>query len=70
MLGRIIEADYTNDEVLAELINIHPAEAGFYINLADDFLSREQTAKALFLYCLAMLADPELPLAKLKLAEI
>lgn len=70
LLEKIIQADNANDEILSQLINLHPVETAFYINLANDLLSGGQTSKALFLYRLATLADPELPIAKLKLADI
>lgn len=70
LLEKIIRADFTNDAVLSQLINLHPVEADFYINLADDFLDGGQTAKAFLLYRLAMLSEPELPTAKLKLADV
>lgn len=70
LLEKIIQTDLTNDAILSQLINLHPVEADFYINLADDLLKSGQTNKAFLLYRLAMLADPELPSAKLKLADI
>jgi tetratricopeptide (TPR) repeat protein len=70
LLGKIIQTDYTNDAVLSQLINLHPVEADFYINLANELLTDGQTAKALLLYRFAMLAEPELPLAKIKIAGI
>lgn len=70
LLEKIIRTDLTNDSILSQLINLHPVEADYYINLADDILKSGQTNKAFLLYRLAMLADPELPSAKLKLADI
>ena len=70
LLEKIIRIENANDEILSQLINLHPVEVEFYINLANDLLKGGQTSKALFLYRLATLAEPELPLAKLKLADI
>ena len=70
LLEKIIRTDLTNDAILSQLINSHPVEAEFYISLADDLLKSGQTNKAFLLYRLAMLANPELPSAKLKLAGI
>lgn len=70
LLKKIIQTDYTNDAVLAQLVNLHPIEAGFYLNLGDEFLTQGKTNKAFLLYRLAVLADTELPLPKLKSANI
>lgn len=70
LLKKIIQTDYTNDAILTQLVNLHPIDADFYLRLGDQLFSHGQTNKAILLYRLANLADLELPLSKLKLANI
>lgn len=70
LLKKIIQTDYANDTGLIHLINLHPIEADFYLDLADKLSSHGQMNKAILLYRLAILANGDLPLAKLKLANI